>query len=57
MHDLTVSPKSALEALLPTGYCLNEGEFPTVKVMVCGDPETDSRTDGLIVDNHDDATS
>lgn len=30
-----VSPKAALAALMPVGYCLDEGQFPTVKAAVC----------------------
>ena len=57
IHDLSVSPKAALEALLPTGYCLDESRFPTITVIVCGDDGGDSKTDSMIVDYHDDTTS
>ena len=57
IHDLSVSPKAALEALLPTGYCLDESEFPTVTVIVCGDDEAVSERDSMIVEYYDDATS
>ena len=34
-----VSPKSALETLMPLGYCLDETHFPLVKTVVCGRDE------------------
>ena len=30
-----VSPKAALAALMPTGYCVDESEFPIVRAVVC----------------------
>ena len=38
-----VSPKAALAALMPTGYCVDESEFPIVRAVVCdeGNPTGD----------------
>ena len=43
---MAVSPKAALEVLLPGGYCLDEREFPALRVVVCPDEAPGSGEEG-----------
>lgn len=42
IDSVAVSPKVALETLMPAGYCLDEAEFPTVKATICTSELPDS---------------
>ena len=57
INAVSVSPKAALEALMPTGYCLDDSEFPTVKAAVCSDEISDSGAEGMGGGESDDPAS
>ena len=57
INSVSVTPKAALEALMPTGYCIDDGDFPTVKAAVCGDDIQEADADGIGRDENDDPAS
>ncbi|MYE04877.1 MAG: hypothetical protein F4Y00_07905 [Bacteroidetes bacterium SB0662_bin_6] len=57
ISSVSVSPKAALETLMPEGYCIDEADFPTVRATICTSEQPDSNTKADGTEERDDSAS